>query len=74
MYFNSHLFSEAFRKCTFFFEVLSLKLLNPIDCNLLPQSDDPSVCVGQAEHDRLQRTIEAQGKYYNITNEYLEQN
>lgn len=54
--------AEAFRKCMFFFEVLSLKLLDPEDCESLPESSDSSICVGQLENKLLQRATESESK------------
>lgn len=58
---NTYANVEAFRKCTFFFEVLSLKLLDPKECELLPQSTDPDVCIGHAEHEALRQSTGDQG-------------
>lgn len=48
----------AIRKCTFFLEVLSLELVRPEDCDLLPDSSDPSVCVGEREQRALERALD----------------
>lgn len=53
----SSFYIEAFRKCLFFFEVLSLKLLDPEDCDSLPESSNPNICVGQQEYDYVRRTV-----------------
>lgn len=46
----------------FFFEVLSLQLLEPADCEHLPESSDPNVCLGQEQNNQLQRAAESQSK------------
>ena len=47
----------------FFFEVLSLKLLDQRDCDALPESSDSSICVGQLESELLQRAAGSQSEY-----------
>ncbi|KAG9509761.1 Transmembrane protease serine 11F, partial [Fragariocoptes setiger] len=45
----------AFRKCSFFFEVLSMALMRESDCDQYPDSPDANVCVGYAENQSLMR-------------------
>ena len=47
----------AIRKCSFFLQVLSLRLINLDDCDSLPESDDESICVGRREHGILERLL-----------------
>lgn len=54
---------EAIRKCQFFFEVLSLKLADVEDCDALPESSDPNVCIGQMENNSLQKVSEIKSKW-----------
>lgn len=46
---------ESLRKCMFFFEVLSLKIIDLEDCESLPESTDPKVCLGGREQAILER-------------------
>lgn len=39
----------------FFFEVLSLRILDLQDCDALPDSPDPNVCLGQREQTMLEK-------------------
>lgn len=47
----------------FFFEVLSLKILELKDCDALPESSDPKVCLGNREQALLEKlNNRSQGK------------
>lgn len=39
----------------FFFEVLSLKIIELQDCDALPESPDPTVCLGHREQAMLEK-------------------
>lgn len=55
---------ESLRKCMFFFEVLSLRILDLQDCEALPESPDPNVCLGQREQATLEKLNKrGQGKF-----------
>ena len=55
--------TEARRKCDFFLRVFSLKWPKSsfMNCDKLPDSTDPEVCVGFREHQLL--VMKSQGKF-----------
>lgn len=55
--------SEALRRCGFFFEVLSISLFEPEQCDTLPESMDENVCIGLREHKQMQKLVEKQSKF-----------
>lgn len=46
----------------FFFEVLSLKIFDLDDCESLPESTDPNVCIGRQENDLFKKKTQIPGE------------
>lgn len=64
---NYLLFStDAKKRCNFFLDIFDIKWPADIDCDTLPDSPDPDVCVGNQQEQELNQLANKHSKSINF--------
>ena len=56
--------AEAKYRCNFFLDIFDISWPDDIDCDSLPESTDPDICVGNLQAQELNQLSNRHSKYF----------